>query len=150
MINILSFFFFMMQLFLPILLFAILKSFPQDAMAGSSSVSEPSELSSLVMVKKEEVVEDYEERQGFEGQRKKNSFAEPSELSNMVKSDLTLNVAEVMEECEERQGGGSQRKKGKDNFVEKSDHDEDQKQTEISLKTHISPVHNGFKLFDCE
>ena len=67
------------------------------------------------MVMKEEVVEDYEERHGLEGQRKKNSFAEPYELSNMVKSDLTLNVAEVMEECEERQGGGSQRKKGKDN-----------------------------------
>ena len=127
----------MMQLFLPILLFAILKSFPQDDMVGSISVSEPSELSSLVIVKKEEVVEDYEERHGLEYQRKKNSFAEPYELSNMVKSDLTLNVAEVMEECEERQGGGSQRKKGKDNFVEKSDHDEDQKQTEISLKSEV-------------
>ena len=67
MINIFSFILFMMQLFLPILLFAILKSFPQDDMVGSSSVSEPDELSSLVMVKKEEVVEDYEERHGLEG-----------------------------------------------------------------------------------
>ena len=106
-------------------------------MAGSSSVSEPDELSSLVMVKHEEVVEDYEERWGLEGQRKKNRFAMPSELSNMVKSDLTLNLAEVMEEYEERQGGGSQRKTGKDNFVEKSDHDEDQKQTENSLNNEV-------------